>query len=181
MDTSCRLSSPTQVLAICQNIYERMYTCASQWLNGNSCQGQHQTALTAGHFGNSLWVTLSVRGGGSKRSTVVGWPPATHLIVGILRYVSESSFGGIRLGTALVRVRRSLHTMLLTISNSEPVSTGWLLLTVFVQLTLHIHFHHHNLRFHMLILTSESLWKLPQRSKPFKVQKILHQKRNLQS
>ena len=38
------------------------------------------------------------------------------------------------MGTAMVRVRRSLHTMLLTISNSLSVSTGCLLLTVYLQL-----------------------------------------------
>ena len=31
---------------------------------------------------------------------------------------------GIRLGTVMVRIRESLHTMLLTISKSEPVSAG---------------------------------------------------------
>ena len=177
MDTSCRLSSPTQILAICQNIYERMYTCASQWLNGNSCQGQHQTALTAGHFGNSLWVTLSVCGD-FKRSTVVGWSPATHLIVGVLRYVRVSSFGSIRLGTAMVRVRRSLHTMLMTNSNFEPVSTGCLLLTVLCS-------YHHLIT---IIITTSPVstcsyihlkvrGKFSQRSKESNVQrKILRQK-----
>jgi hypothetical protein len=40
------------------------------------------------------------------------------------------------MGTALVRVRRSIHTMLLTISNSLSVSTGCLLLTVYLQLCI---------------------------------------------
>ena len=89
-----------------------------------SRQGQHQTALTAGHFGNSSWITLSVYGG-SKRSSVAGWSPVTHLSVGVRMYACVSSFESIRLGTAMARIRRSLHTMLLTNSNSKPVSTGW--------------------------------------------------------
>ena len=96
----------------------------------------------------------------SKRSTVVGWSPATHLIVGVLRYVRVSSFGSIRSGTAMVRVRRSLHTMLMTNSNFEPVSTGCLLLTVFMQLHLTHNYHHHHTNFHMLIHTSQSQRKV---------------------
>ena len=115
--------SPTQILAICQNIYEGCYSCNSQWLNGNSCQGQHQAALKAGHLGNSSWITLSGRGG-FKWSTVVEWSPATHLIVDILRYDLKKPSVGFRLGTVLVRIRESFHTMLLTISKSKPVSTG---------------------------------------------------------
>ena len=75
---------------------------------------QHQTTLSAGHFGNSLWVTLSVC---SKRSTVVGWSPATHWIVGALRCVRVIPFGGIRFRTARVRIWESLHTMLFMISS----------------------------------------------------------------
>jgi hypothetical protein len=59
-----------QILAIFQNIYEGRCYCNSQLLNGNSCQGQHQAALKAGHLGNSLWITLSGRDG-YKWSSVV--------------------------------------------------------------------------------------------------------------
>lgn len=77
----------------------------------------------AGHLGISSWITLSGPDG-YKRSTVVEWSPSTHLIVDILRYNLKRPSVGFRLGTVLVRVRRSLHTMLLTISNSKPISTG---------------------------------------------------------
>ena len=61
--------------------------------------------------------------------------------------------------------------MLLTISSSEPVSTGCLLLTVFMQQPLHYHFHHHITGFRMLILTSQSLQKFSKMDASSKPQK----------
>jgi hypothetical protein len=77
------------------------------------------------------------------------------------------------MGTALIRVGRGLHTMLLTISNSLSVSTGCFIANCLPADIYHLH----GDRFHMLILTSQSQRKLPQRSKQHNVQrKILRQK-----
>ena len=78
-----------------------------------------------------------------KWSTVVGWSLATHWIIGALRCVCVSPLGGIRFRTAWGRIRESLHTMLLTISKSQPVSAGWLLLTVLCSYPKTSINHHH--------------------------------------
>ena len=97
----------------------------SQWLNGNPARvnikqpWQQVTSVTPCGLRLVCSVMFHIR------STVAGWSQAAHLIVGVLRYSCVSPLGGIRLGTALVRIRRSLHTMLLTNSNSKPVSARW--------------------------------------------------------
>ena len=114
-------------------------------MSGNSCQGRHQTALKAGRFGSPLWVTLSGYGGFEKG--LQSWGDLQRLIiVDVLRYVSESSFESIRLGMAWARIRESLHTMLLTVSKSEPVSAGMFITNKVLCSSTYqpFHFHQHH-------------------------------------
>ena len=105
------------------NTYEGIYLCNFQWSSGNSCQGQLLTALIAGHFGNPLRVTLSDRGGFNMVYSrgVISSDSPNRWCTTVCQWKTSM---GIRLGTAMVRLRESFHTMLLTISKSEPVSAG---------------------------------------------------------
>ena len=135
MDTSCKLLSPTQILAICQNIYEGTHKIVilSDWMESPArvnIKQPWQQVISVTLLGYA-WC-------GFKTVYSRGLIPSGSPIVDVLRYVSESSFESIRMGTALARIRESFHTMLSTISNSKPVSTGWLLLTIYIVFLLTI-------------------------------------------
>ena len=191
MNTSCKLMSPTQILAICQNIYEGTHKIVilSDWMESPArvnIKQPWQQVISVTLLGYA-WC-------GFKTVYSRGLIPSGSPIVDVLRYVSESSFESIRMGTALARIRESFHTMLSTISNSEPVSTGWFIANCFhaatygdrelTTTTIFIN------NFHMLIRTTWRKMKLVKvqkkvlikRSKQSKVQKdSMSKSKNLQN
>ena len=75
MNTSCKIMSPTQILAICQNIYEgtQKIVILSDWMESPARVNIKQP------WQQVISVTLlGFAWCGFKRSTVVGWSQATH-------------------------------------------------------------------------------------------------------
>ena len=155
MDTSCKFMSPTQILAICQNIYEGTHKTVilSDWMESPArvnIKQPWQQVISVTLLGYA-WCSF-------KTVYSRGLIPSGSPIVDVLRYVSESSFESILIGTTMARIRESFHTMLSTISNSEPVSTGCFIANCFMQVLMatgYLYHHFHHQRFHMLILSPQ--------------------------